>query len=111
VNRHAPFLIMIGDVWFSSRPGTTRHMADGGEQGARSKGQGARGKGRKEGRSQKWEIRGQRSATIYESRVNVLSNYRHISLVNTPKPHEHGGISQAYADPAKVCGTAGAAKR
>jgi hypothetical protein len=26
VNRHAPFSIMIGDVWFSSRPGTTRHI-------------------------------------------------------------------------------------
>jgi hypothetical protein len=33
---------MIGDVWFSSRPGTTRHEEDGGEQGAGSKEQGAR---------------------------------------------------------------------
>jgi hypothetical protein len=30
-------LIMIGDVWFSSRPGTAWHEEDGGEQGARSK--------------------------------------------------------------------------
>ena len=42
VNRHAPFLIMIGDVWFSGRPGTTRHEGDGGEQRAGSKEQGAR---------------------------------------------------------------------
>src|SRR5437762_10967216 len=33
---------MIADVWFSSRPGTTRHEEDGGEQGGRSKEQGAR---------------------------------------------------------------------
>src|SRR6266478_5833131 len=44
MNRHTPFLIMIGDVWFSSRPGTTRHEGDGGEQGERSKEQGERSK-------------------------------------------------------------------
>src|SRR5204862_2824598 len=37
VNRHAPFLIMIADVWFSSRPGTTRYEEDGGEQRPGSK--------------------------------------------------------------------------
>src|SRR5438128_11626428 len=57
VNRHTPFLIMIGDVWFSSRPGTTRHEGDGGEQEARSKGQGGRSEERraKSKETQKWE--------------------------------------------------------
>jgi len=62
VNRHAPFLIMIGDVWFSSRPGTARHEEDGGEQGAGSKGQGAKSKERAEDRGQRAEVRGQKSA-------------------------------------------------
>jgi hypothetical protein len=47
VNRHAPFLIVIGDVWFSSRPGTAWHEGDGGEQRAGSKGQGARSEERR----------------------------------------------------------------
>src|SRR5881394_1312505 len=27
MNRHAPFLIVVGEVWFVNRPGTTRHRS------------------------------------------------------------------------------------
>jgi hypothetical protein len=37
MDRHAPFLIVVGDVGFGSRPGTTRHMSDSREQGVGSK--------------------------------------------------------------------------